>query len=253
MPTLLIAIGGFILLLAALVVLRAKTGNKFEIKNSDIVLALIPIALWLFLTGEIQEFAFGDIKIVKAFNEASQSPVAPQVTQLPVENVQMDPKRGVGDIPRLIESKSQALSFRLGHGGYFGPAISRYLEELTQYPFLRYIVIENSDGSFFGMTDARQIAAIIRGPRGSSFAREFADWLNSSNKAKIGELPGFISSKDALKKDADRFRALQIMESLDVHTLPVINDAGKFVGIVDRSNLTASMLIDISQRLQVRK
>lgn len=253
MPTLMIAIGSFILLLATLVVLRAKTGNKFEIKNSDIVLALIPIVLWLFLTGEIQEFTFGDIKIVKAFNEASQSPVAPQVTKLPVENVQMDPKRGVGDIPRLIENKSQALSFRLGHGGYWGPAISEYLKKLTQYPFLRYIVIENSDGSFFGMTDARQIAAIIRGPNGASFAKNLANSLNSSTKAAIVKLPGFISSKDALKKNSDRLRALQLMESLDVETLPVINDAGRFAGVVDRSNLTASMLIDISQRLQVRK
>lgn len=147
MDTLMIALGGFILLLVMLVALRAKTGNKFEIRNSDIVLALIPVALWLFLTGKIQEFAFGDFKIVAAVKEASKSPVAPQVTELPVESVRMDPKGGIQEIPELMKKKSQALSFRMGHGGYWGPAISEYLNVLTQNPFLRYIIINNSDGS----------------------------------------------------------------------------------------------------------
>ncbi|MBI3304489.1 MAG: hypothetical protein HYZ72_20695, partial [Deltaproteobacteria bacterium] len=84
----LIAIIGFILLLALSVALRTKTGNKFEVKNPDVVLALVPVALWLFLSGHIQEFAFGDFKIVAAIKEASHSPVAPQLTELPVQSVE---------------------------------------------------------------------------------------------------------------------------------------------------------------------
>jgi hypothetical protein len=253
MNTLMIGIGGFILILVMLVFLRAKTGNKFEIKNSDIVLALVPIALWLFLTGQIQEFAFGDIKIVSAIKEASKSPVAPQVTALPVENVQMDPKRGVGEIPSLIKKKNQALSFRMGHGGYWGPAISQYLKALTQYPYLRHLVIQNSDGSFFGMADARQVAEIIRAPGGDSYAKDLANWLNSSTAERLKTLPGFISSEQALKKIADKFRALQLMDSLDVQMLPVVDDSRRFAGIVDRSKLTASMLIDIAKRIETGK
>lgn len=256
MDTLIYSIGGFILLLVIIVALRAKTGNKFEIKNSDIVLALIPVALWLFLTGKIQEFTFGDFKIVAAVREASKSPVAPQVsrlTELPVESVRTYLKGGTAEIPVIIKNESQALSFQLGHGGYWGPAINEYFEVLTQYPFLRYIVINNSDGSFFGTADARQLAAIIRGPGGRFDSQAFADWLNSSNKAQLETLPGFISSGKALNKTSDKRRALQLMDSLDVQTLPVIDDAGGFAGIVDRSKLTASMLLDIAERLETRK
>ncbi len=45
MKDLVLTIGGFVLLLILLVGLRTKTKNRVEIKNSDIVLALIPIAL----------------------------------------------------------------------------------------------------------------------------------------------------------------------------------------------------------------
>jgi hypothetical protein len=40
-------------------------------------------------------------------------------------------------IPQMINTKSQALSFTIGQGGYAGPAIADYLDQLTQYPFLR--------------------------------------------------------------------------------------------------------------------
>jgi len=250
MSTLLIAIGGFVLLLVLLVFLRIKTGNQFEIKNSDVVLALIPVAFWLFLTGKIQEFTFGDFRIVAAIKGATESPVAAQVTELPVESVRVDVKGGVGEIPDLIRKKSQALSFRMGHGGYWGPAIDEHLRVLTQNPFLRYIVINNADGSFFGMTDARQFAAMVQANTPSFSAQAFADWLNDSNKAQIGALPGFISAQHALRKVADKRQALQLMESLDVQTLPVVDDEGRFVGIVDRSKLTASMLIDIADRIK---
>ena len=45
MNTVIIALGIFAVILALLVALRAKTGNRIDIKNSDIVLALVPVAL----------------------------------------------------------------------------------------------------------------------------------------------------------------------------------------------------------------
>jgi CBS-domain-containing membrane protein len=39
------------------------------------------------------------------------------------------------------------------------------------------------------------------------------------------------------------------MSSLDVQTLPVVDEAARFVGVVDRSKLTASMLIDIAAKV----
>ena len=43
------------------------------------------------------------------------------------------------------------------------------------------------------------------------------------------------------------------MDSLDVQTLPIIDDASRYVGVVDRSKLTASILIDVTERLESGK
>jgi CBS domain-containing protein len=250
MLTLIVSVAAFVLLLAFVVAIRAKLGSKGDIKNADILLALVPVALGLFLTGKVQEFAFGEFKIVAAVKDSIQSPVEPQVTKLPVESVQMEAKAGVREIPMLLRRRTQALSFRLGYGGYYGPAIKEYLVSLTQDPFLRYVVINNSDGTFYGLADARQITADIRTSLGPFSAETLAAWLNTTNKAKLQTLPGFISSEKSLKPDSDKREALQLMQALDVQTLPAVDRDGKFIGIVDRSKVTASLLMDIAKRVE---
>ncbi len=255
METSILSVLAFLILLSLLVTLRIKTGNKIEVKSSDILLALIPVALWLFLSGKIQEFTFGDFKIVAAIREASESPVADQVTalsSLPVESVRADPKESVERIPELMEKHTQALTFRLGYGGYQGSAIKRYLEVLTRQPYLRYIVIENPDGTFFGLADARQLATLVRSPARPFSVYQLADWLNAGEAEPLERLPGFVSSQQALPQKADRRKALEIMNALDVQVLPVVNESRRFVGIVNRSKLTASMLIDIAAQLEAK-
>ncbi len=254
MNTVIIALGIFAVVLALLVALRAKTGNRIDIRNSDIVLALVPVALWLFLTGKIQEFAFGEVKIVAAIKVATKAPVGPEVSKLTLDTVR-EPVRtmtkgGPEVIPQMINTKSQALSFTIGEGGYVGSAIADYLEKLTQYPFLRYIVMNNPDGSFFGIADARQVADIIRASSGRFNAMNFAEWLNGANKEQLEELPGFIPSSNALHKNDDKQKALEKMNSLDVQVLPVLDESGRFDGIVDRSKLTASILTEIAQHVE---
>lgn len=243
----------FILSLAVLIALRTRIASKVEIKSSDILLALIPVILWLVLTGRIRELTVGDVKIVSAIKSASQSPIEPYVsklTELPVESIEVNPKEGVRDIPRLIEKKSQALSFQMGLGRYWGPAINEYFNALIQYPFFRYIVINNKDQIFFGMADARQLESIIRSPSEELYFQRFAQWLNASNESELAGLPGFISAEKSLKIVSDRLQALQLMNALDVQVLPVVDNSGRFFGIVDRSKLTTSIVVDVAESLE---
>lgn len=254
MNTVFVALGFFGIILALLVALRVKSGNKIDIRSSDIVLALVPVALWLFLTGKIQEFAFGEVKIVAAIKMAAKAPVGPQVSKLTVDTVRERittmSKAGPEVIPQMIDTKSQALSFTLGQGGYNGPAIAQYLEQLTQYPFLHYIIMNNPDGTFFGLADAKQVAEIIRSSNPRFSAADLAAWLNQSLKGELESLPGFIPAEKALHKEDGKRKALETMNTLDVQILPVIDDAQKFDGIVDRSKLTASILTEIADRIE---
>ncbi|MGH7821065.1 MAG: hypothetical protein ACREQ9_14975 [Candidatus Binatia bacterium] len=250
MDTAVKAVLGFVFFLCLIVAVRIRSKNKIDVKTADVALALTPVALWLFLTGQIQELTVGDVKIVAAIKAAAESPVSKQLTELPIQTLEIGAKGGVGDIANIRRKKSQALRFTVGHGGYYGPAIAEYLETLTQDPIFRYVVINYPDGKFFGMADARQLAAQTGGPSPSFNLQSFADALNDSNESQLESLPGFIAAQRALSKTSDRRKALETMDTLDVQTLPVIDKEGRLAGIVDRSKLTASMLIDIAAKVE---
>ena len=213
------------------------------------VLALVPVALWLFTSGRVQELTVGEVKIVAAIKQASNSPVAAQVTRLPVDLVRADPKEGLSQLPELKRKGAQALSFQLGYGGYYGPVLRQYLDELMQLPSFRYVVINRAAGTLFGLLDSRQLTSLLKAGSGQVDPDRFAEWLNRSNTTELSSLPSFIPAKDALRKISETRTALELMNSLDVQTLPVVDDAGRFVGVVDRSKLTASMLIDIAAKV----
>lgn len=248
------SVGSFIVILAVLVLLRARN-SRFEVKTSDIVVAVVPVLVFLLVTGRLQKFEIGEggVKIETAFVEASASAIASQVTPLtglPTEPIEIDAKAGVERIPELIARKAEGLSFRLGRRGYYyGPAIQDYLVQLARGPFLKYLIIENADGTFFGSANARDIIATFQAPRPPFTADNLASWLNEDDTEALARLPGFISAKDALTKETDKAQALQRMESANVDTLPVVNEQKRYVGIVNRSRLTASLLIDVSKSL----
>jgi hypothetical protein len=230
-----------------------------EVKTSDIVVAVIPVLVFLLVTGRLQKFEIGEggVKIETAFVEASASAIEAQVAPLaglPTEPIEIDEKRGIVDIPRLIERKTEGLSFRLGRGGYYyGPAIQEYLVQLTKGPYLKYLIVENPDGSFFGSANAHDIAATLQSQQPPYTANDLAKWLNEGNREGLQRLSGFVGADAALTKQTDKAQALQRMEAANVDTLPVVNEQKRFVGIVNRSRLTASLLIDVSKSLAASK
>lgn len=248
------SIAGFIIILSVLMLLRAKN-SRIEVKPADVVVAVLPVLVFLLVTGKLQKFEISEsgIKIETAFVNAQSSAIASQVTPLtglPSEPIRLDPKRGVDEIPQLIARKTEGLLFRLGHGGYWGPAIDEYFKMLAKQPFLKYLIIEEPDGSFFAIADARALTELFQVGRPPYRAEDFAKWLNQGNRDALVRLPGFIASQNAVTKETDKGQALRKMESLNVDTLPVVDNTKRFVGIVNRSRLTASLLIDVSENLK---
>lgn len=255
--TILVSVFSFAAILGTLVFLRAYN-SKIDIRATDIVVAILPVLIVLLVTGKIQKFEVseGGVKIETAFMKASESTIQHQVTPLaglPTEPVRIDPKAGVGEIPQLIARKTEGLVFRLGQGNYYGPAMEEYFHQLARQPFLKYIVIENADGTFFAMADAREINAMLLSPNPPFRATSIAHWLNESDKTALRKLPGFIGADDAMLAVADKRAALQKMEQLNIDTLPVMTPDHRYAGIVTRSRLVASLIIDVSNELLAKK
>ena len=70
---------------------------------------------------------------------------------------------------------------------------------------------------------------------------------------RLAELPGFVGLETAVSQKADKREALAKMERLSVDWLPVVNPRNEFVGVVDRSRLTASLVLDVATSLKESK
>lgn len=250
------------------VFLRARTGGKYEIKAIDIALIIVPLLFWLVSTGKVEKIAaFGmEFEMAEAFIGASEKPIESQVTEpslLPVgevaESIERGVKGSVQAIPMLVERKIEALEFVLGYGGYWGPAIKKYLDSLSVYPFLKYIVVNNQDGTLFGVYEVRKLMGYFQTKTPTEEERAYKDferYLNrgdENSRDKLEKLPGFIPRSSAVKSDSNKRMALETMEKLKMDSLPVIDSGGRFVGMVERSRLTASLIIDVAKNLEIAK
>lgn len=253
-----IAIAVFAAVLAALVFVRRRAGQPAEVKLTDALIAAVPVFIGLFATGHIRELSLGSegLKVAAAelaITTAAAGSVTPQVADLPTSEIEVAAKGTPDQIPGMIERQTQALMFRLRHGGYDGGVIAQFLEELTPFPFFRYVIVETETGAFFGMIDARKLLSILR--RGFLEPRAFAEMLNDGGdgaRAFLAGIPGFIAADWAVKAGVPKLDVLRAMEERDADWLPVVGADGALKGLVDRSRLTASLILEVATQLSER-
>ena len=247
-------------LLIFAVIMRARFGEKCELKTIDLVLLILPLLFVLLVTGKLKVLdAFGvKADFSELFADAADAEINTEVTgeaspgvEEVVHMLEIAAKGGVQDIPKLIEKRTEALAFRLGHGGYYGPAIEQYFNALYASSYLQYLVILDEHGKLFGIYNALDLAVTFRTDGERAYA-DFAGWLNRpdeyARKALI-QLPGFVAAEQAVPRDLSKRDALKRMDALWVDSLPVVDQGGGFVGTVERSRLTASLILEVADRI----
>ncbi|MCP4340113.1 MAG: CBS domain-containing protein [Desulfobulbaceae bacterium] len=248
-------------LLAISVLVRMRYGERYELKTIDFVLIIIPLLFVLLITGKVKVLdAFGvKADLSELFADAAGANIEQQVvdTSSPdvdevVNMLEMATKGGVKEIPQLVQKKTEALVFRLGHGGYYGPAIQQYFDALYASSYLQYLIVLNQEGKLFAIYDALDLAVYFR-TEGEQAYHNFASWLNQPNESsqrELTHLPGFVNAKQAVARELSKREVLKRMDSLRVDSLPVVDDSGFFVGTVERSLLTASLILEVVDRLE---
>jgi len=247
-------------LLATSVLVRARYGEKYELKTIDLALIVIPLLFVLLISGKMKVLdAFGvKADLSQLFTDAADVNIENQVvdTSSPgvdevVHMLEIASKAGVKEIPRLVKKKTEALVFRLGHGGYHGPAIQQYFDALYASSYLQYLIVLNQEGKLFGIYDVLDLAVYFR-TKGEKAYGNFAKWLNQPNansQHQLTLLPGFVMAEQAVDREMSKREVLRQMDNLRVDSLPVVDPAGFFVGTVERSQLTASLILDVVDRL----
>jgi hypothetical protein len=168
------------------------------------------------------------------------------------------PEKGpVDQIPQFIRQQVPAIHFAPlppnSGSSYHGVAIKKYLDKLTSYSFFRFVIFLDADSKFFGMMDARQLKSQLDDSSSDFKFDSLASLFNQGPAAMLGRLTGlsgFVPASNAVKHTTDRQDALEKMENLGVDWLPVVEDDGRFAGIVERSRLTASLILDVADRLK---
>lgn len=269
----------FIVTLAIIIWIKSKLGNNVEIKPVDVGIALIPFVLWMATAGILKKVEVPGIvsfETADVIVNAAAEPINLQVSTMPVTELKADAKRGVEEIPHMIESGTQVLSFKLGYSGYYGPAIWMYFNHLIKSPAFKYGVIIDHSGSLFGLFEARELTAILNPENNVALMKEFlltpfrglpdqsavgkwsqfAERIKRNDTKELSKMLGFVSLSKAVKPTEDKKRVLERMEQQGLDWLPVVKlDGGahRFQGIVERSRLTASLILDVTRQLEIKK
>jgi len=247
-------------LVAGSLLLRVFSAGKYEIKTIDLVFLVIPLLVVALATGKLKGIDMFGVKadLSELLADAAQGKIKEQVApakQLTVQDavqvVQMAGKGGINELRVLIERRIEALELRLGHGGYYGEALKTYLESLSGSSYLRVVVVNRPDGKLFGMFNAANLIGYLRVADQAGY-QQFERLLNSSDAAswdELSKMPGFVGAQSAVSSSTSRREALERMEQLRTDSLPVVNAEGFFMGTVERSKLTASLILAVTQRL----
>lgn len=243
----LLAIGIFVLSMIIMFVIRKKIGKDFEIKNTDILIGIIPLALWLLLSGKVTSFEYGDLKIATAFAAANNSPISEEISNIYRRDLTQMEKSSIYKLDEILKSKPEALIFYSGNNVYDPYITEDYLYKLSEST-LKYLLIKTSSRDFIGIITVDNFMAQAMVDKPIFSLREFVEWLNTDNIDKLKSISGMLNASVALKPSSTKQEALARMQELDTKFLPVIENK-EFQGIIEMEKLSTSLLMDISKAI----
>ena len=235
-----VLLASFFLILLAITAINTRVNGGFKVETSWIATALSPTVIWLLATGQLAEL--GGFGLTFKLREATAKPYSLSLEGRKIESgpVSMDEKGGIGKIDEFIQRRVAAMVLQIGRKGYYSNwAIQEYLQRLTQYDFFRYVVFTGSNGRFQGLVSARSLL----------------DRLQKQNLDLVGMIEGgSISGLDEVitafvSTNSNKREALKKMDDQNLTELPVVNEAGQFIGITGRDKLISSVVLDLITQL----
>lgn len=259
---LLLLLLGVVLVIGSLL-LRVFTEGKHEIKTVDLVFLIMPLLVVALATGRLKGLDLFGVKAdlsalwtaaAQTSIESQVGPAAPNTVQDIVQVVEMAAKGGMDELRRIVERKTGALEFKLGAGGYYGPAIQTYLEALAGSATLRTLVVSYPSGTLFGVYNAADLIGYLRVTGESGYA-QFQQLLNRGDAAAqktLATWPGFVGAAQAVSPDTSKREALAQLERSNVNSLPVVDQEGRFIGTIDRTTLITNLLLAVTDKVEGR-
>jgi len=234
--TIWILIVSFFVILFLIALINYKLNKEFKIETSWLALSLAPVVIWLITTQQLSEFSgFG---LAFKLNKVTATPVSLQLDGdlIQPEAISSDAKEGVGKIDIFKRERVSAITLEVGKRDYYlDSAIQRYLTELTPQTFFKYVLFLDKNGKFRGMIWGDKLLEEM-----SHRNIELVDLLESNDISGISGI-NMASVATGSSKQA----ALQIMDKHGLSELPVVDENGYFIGVVERNKITSSIVAQL--------
>ena len=234
-----VASTGALLLLVG-VVLLAFVAKILDLNNGAIlVIAFVgPLLAYLILSGQLSEIGGGGFNV--KFREAARKPVDASVQLVTAEATQTIPKLGPREMKRITTLDLEApavltLELPPKQGQYGYDALRQYIGALQRHPRFRFVVFLDSHDGAIGYEPHEVVARQLET---RTTANPFIDALNA------GQLPPDRSVRtEFLKPETTTEEALARMTELQVDAMLVRDQARHLVGIVERGDVLARLLL----------
>lgn len=231
-----IFIVSFFLILAAIAYLNYKINNEFKIESSWLALSLSPVVIWLLATQQLSEFSgFG---LAFKLDKVTSTPVSLQLDGdlIKPEKISRDEKGGLGKIESFKRNRVAAITLELGKQRYYlNSAIETYLEELTPLSFFKYVIFKDKSGEFRGIISTTKLLEEM-----SSGNIDLVKLIESNDISSVRSI-----STISVPSGSSKQKSLQLMDSHGLSELPVVDEFNSFVGVVERSKITSSIVAQL--------
>ncbi|MEM6746158.1 MAG: hypothetical protein AAF608_01930 [Pseudomonadota bacterium] len=255
-----LAIGLFVIVVSVIVGTRWRASNSFEVTLKDAAVASIPAVLVFAAAGQVQRVVLApdgvEVSFVGAFVDAVHAPVTRQIVPLTYESLGEAEKGSIPALDDFVSNETPVLTYTLGNRYYDADVTIAYFYRLSTTSSFRYVVFKDDRGAVVEMCDGPSLAQAIRASQSSDgyfLAQRFVDSVIE------GEVPSFareaavcVPRAEAIATTADKAETLKRFDNANREWLPVLEDDGQLAGVVERSHVTSSVLIDVLARLEER-
>ena len=230
------------------VVYVMKTYLALEGDNLFVSLLLIPVVIYLVLSGRLSELKAGGFSMV--FNQALKETVtlSPSSVELPIDPLEAVEKGGYSPLQEtmrrlssLKDAKPVTLTLNLGRG-YVDEAIMFYISSLSQFPSFKFVVMLDEMNKVVGYFPVNAFLQIIQN---DDIAGRFINNIRNAELEELNQFPGIIT--ETVSPNASNIEALEILQKGDYDALLVVDDNRNLRGVVQRDKIIGNMLLSMAK------
>jgi hypothetical protein len=204
---------------------------------------LLPALLYLALSGRLTEIT-GPGGVSAKFNEVAAKPARASSHKVTEEHVQLVQKGGFEELRRLTPALTHGdrpivFAFTVGHD-YNLDMVRSYVDVLVAMKRFLAVVFLDPDGRLLGYMPAPKFVALTRSSEEP--ARQFIEDLSARDAApRLVTIPGVIT--ETLIAGSTNSEALEEMTRRGLEILVLVDEAGKFAGIVERGRVVSDLVL----------